>query len=159
MESQVTDAEPFISAFVFQRWWADSYIEIFNPNNGEDVLDLSRYMVLLAPLTLDENSAISRYQTFATTDGMLPATANNYYTYTSGYKFNYDNTASGEIADYTWKDAVIGGITVDINVDASVAPNDVFVPIWYCYLLSSHPVVVNYSVCYNTIKKSKILIQ
>ena len=119
---QLTDADPFISENLGQKHLFDTYVELFNPNNGTESLDMSRYMLVLTSVTSDEFSAISGYTPES------PVAVNNQKFYIPGYKFNF-NKGAGEddLSAWGWKDGIIGGVTPDANVNADVAPGDVFV--------------------------------
>ncbi len=122
VEKQLTDIEPFFSVLLRGRANFDNYVQIVNPNNGSDELDLSRYLVVVAPNSTDEFTAITNYQSPAT-----PTDPAVHYSYIPGYKFNYDKNDSEDPVDFTWKDGVVGGVTPDANVNPMVIPGDVFV--------------------------------
>jgi hypothetical protein len=122
VETQLTDVEPFFSVMLTGRYNFDCYVQIVNPNNGSEVLDLSKYLVVNAAIASDEFNAITNYQSPTT-----PTDADVHYSYVPGCKFNYDTNGSDDPTEWTWKNGVEGGITADPNTNADVTPGDVFV--------------------------------
>lgn len=118
---QLTQADPFISENIGLRITTDEYIEIYNPNNGTEPLDMSRYLIVLSSVTADAQTAIT---SALSTD---PVAVDAHKSYVPGYKFNYNKGGSEDNSTWTWKDGIVGGITADANVNAFVAPGDVFV--------------------------------
>jgi hypothetical protein len=72
-------AEPFISEIVFQDQWANYFVEIANP--GNQVLDLSNYMIIHFPMIIIRPSALQDDYS-GTTDWL-----NRYRRYVPGYKW------------------------------------------------------------------------
>ena len=122
IKTQLTDAEPFISEILRGRFNADNYIQLYNPNNGVEALDMGHYLLVNAPGSSDEFTAITNFQAPAT-----PTDPDVHRCYVPGYKYAYNTNGSEDPADWTWKDGVVGGITPDPDVNALTVPGDVFI--------------------------------
>ena len=118
---QLTDVSPFISEHVGYKASRDDYVELYNPNNGTEVMDMSHYMLVRTTKTTAADAAITSYSPAS------PVSVNNQAFYIPGYKFNYNKDGSEANADWTWKDGIEGGVTPDVNVNPYVTPGDVFV--------------------------------
>jgi len=119
---QLTDIDPFISEKIGLRNLFDQHIELFNPNNGTEALNMSRYMIVVTKYWVDINSAIESYSPSS------PTSVNNHKFYIPGYKFNYNKGGvEDDPTNWGWKNGLVGGITPDPNVVSDVAPGDVFV--------------------------------
>ena len=119
-ELQTTNAHPFISEHLGLRWGGDDYMELYNPNNGTELLDMSHYMLVRSYRHYSIDGCINYTPS-------SPVDVNNQAFYIPGYKFNYNKGDSENYDDWTWKDGIVGSITPDANVNAFVAPGDVFV--------------------------------
>ena len=110
---QAVNSEPFISELILGRHNHDDYIEIYNPNNTTDSLDLSRYLLLNVPVESSESEVLSGFQ------GMAGDSSGINYCYVPGYKYNIE-------ANGNWTNGIEGGIIPDNNVNAQVAAGEVF---------------------------------
>jgi len=118
---QLTKVHPFISENIGLRRNRDDYVELFNPNNGNEPLDMSHYMLVNTNLSNATDAAITGYSPSS------PTHVDNQNFYIPGYKFNYNKGNSDDNNDWDWKDQVVGGVTPDPNIDPYVMPGDVFV--------------------------------
>jgi len=110
---QAVNSKPFISEMILGRHNHDDYIEIYNPNNETDSLDMSRYLVLNAPVASSESEVFEGFQ------GIAADSSGIHYCYVPGYKYNLD-------ANSNWANGIEGGIIPDDNVNSNVATGDVF---------------------------------
>lgn len=105
---QPFNPDPFISEFVFKNYWANSFMEIYNP--GNQPVDLSNYMFV---------GEYGEDPVFAVANAAAP---NNfryrYKNYVPGYKY------TNQEAEWT---ADPGILEPDLNVSPIVLPGEVFV--------------------------------
>ncbi len=117
----IVNSKPFISEIIRGRYNSDDYVELYNPKNNSEPLDMSKYLLVNVPVGTNEADVLATFQGKAYNDAGI------HYCYVPGYKYAYDNNGSTDPANWAWKDGIVGAITKDDSVQANVVPGDVFV--------------------------------
>jgi hypothetical protein len=106
-------AEPIFSQYAFQIKWTNFGLEI--ANTGNQPMDLSQYMIVVAPGALSTPADMITTLSGTTVEDDFTY---RYRKYVPGYKYSNDTL--------DWQ-TMPGGLVLDPAVDPSVAPGDAFV--------------------------------
>ena len=119
--TEISNSKPFISEIIKGRWNRDNYIELYNPINNSDSLNMGKYLVVNVPVATNEKEVLNVFK------GIAVNSSDINYCYVPGYKYAFDKSAGNSIDSWSWKNGIEGAITPDNAVSANVAPGGVFV--------------------------------